>query len=275
MSKLENKYDFAIVIKVNKANPNGDPLTGNMPRIDYDGKGIITDVCLKRKIRDSLLELGQQIFVQSDSRKKDSYNSLLDRLKGEISPELRADKELLTKAACEKWIDVRSFGSLFAFKGGADSPLSIGIQGPVSIQHAESLDTINILSLQITKSVNGESSDKGKSSDTMGMKHIVDHAIYVAYGSINPVIAEKTGFSAEDIEIMKQAILYMFMSDASSARPSGSIEVLKLVWWKHNNKIGVQSSASVHRSLHVNKETGEISVDTLENISYEIIDGKS
>ena len=275
MSKLENKHDFAVVIKVNKANPNGDPLTGNMPRIDYDGKGLITDVCLKRKIRNSLLELGNPIFVQSDTNKTDAYNSLYERLKGEIPPEIRADQERLVKTACEKWIDVRAFGSLFAFKGGTDSPVSIGIQEPVSIQHAESLNTINILSLQITKSVNGESSEKVRASDTMGMKHIVDHAVYVAYGSINPIIAEKTGFQEEDVETIKKAILYMFMSDASSARPSGSIEVRKLIWWKHNNKIGVQSSASVHRSLHIDAETGEVFVDELDHISCEIIDGKS
>ena len=98
----------------------------------------------------------------------------------------------------------------------------------------------------------------------MGMKHIVDHAVYVAYGSINPIIAEKTGFQEEDVETMKKAILYMFMSDASSARPSGSIEVRKLIWWKHNNKIGVQSSASVHRSLHIDAETEAVSYTHLK-----------
>jgi CRISPR-associated protein Csd2 len=103
--------------------------------------------------------------------------------------------------------------------------------------------------VQITKSVSGEGDGSKRGSDTMGMKHRVDHGIYVTYGSMNPQLAERTGFSEEDAEVIKQILPKLFENDASSARPEGSMEVLNVVWWKHNCKAGQHSSAKVHRSL--------------------------
>ena len=150
-------------------------------------------------------------------------------------------------------MDVRSFGQVFAFKG-KDDGVSVGIRGPVSIHPAFSVDPISIDSLQITKSVNSVTGDK-KSSDTMGTRHRVGFAVYTTFGSINCQLAEKTGFTAGDADLLKEALRTLFENDASSARPDGSMEVLRLYWWQHNCKSGQYPSAKVHRLLHVEKKT--------------------
>ena len=183
MSALQNKIDFALVIAVNHANPNGDPLNGNRPRETYDGHGEISDVCLKRKIRNRMMDMGKCVFVQSDDRATDGFHSLKER--AEAVKELKTkDKDEYARIACETWLDVRSFGQVFAFKGGKDDGVSVGVRGPVSIHPAFSADPIEIDSVQITKSVNSEPAAK-KSSDTMGMKHRVNFGLYTTFGSIN------------------------------------------------------------------------------------------
>ena len=281
METLQNKIDFALVIAVNHANPNGDPLNGNRPRETYEGYGEISDVCLKRKIRNRMMDFGASVFVQSDDRCNDGFRSLKDR--ADACPELsdaqkKKDREAYAKAACAKWMDVRSFGQVFAFKDGKEG-VSVGVRGPVSIHPAFSIEPINIESLQITKSVNSITTDK-KSSDTMGTKHRVDFAVYTTFGSINCQLAENTGFTMEDAELIKEALHTLFENDASSARPDGSMEVLRLYWWKHDCKNGQYSSAKVHRLLHVkpknelpkNIQDYEITCGELPGLSVEVYD---
>lgn len=281
MATLQHKIDFAVVFRVINANPNGDPLNGNRPRADYDGHGEITDVCIKRKTRDRLQESGQAIFVQSDDRKVDDAKSLRARAEAALGNKLGSGET--AKLACAKWLDVRAFGQLFAFKADkkgkkkdesdeGDTGVSIGIRGPVSVQSAFSIEPIEITSTQITKSVSGEGDGSKRGSDTMGMKHRVDKGIYVFFGSMNPQLAEKTGFSDADAEAIKQVLPRLFENDASSARPEGSMEVLKVIWWKHNCKAGQYSSAKVHRTLSVQPD-GNIKLDSLDKLVPEIIDG--
>jgi len=283
MSTLQNKIDFAVVLRVTHANPNGDPLNGNRPRADYDGHGEITDVCIKRKLRDRLLESGQSIFVQSDDRKIDDFKSLKARADAALGKKLGSSETV--KLACEQWFDVRAFGQLFAFKsdkkskkeadGESDNGVSIGIRGPVTIQSAFSVEPVDVSSNQITKSVNSEDTKDGKkSADTMGMKHRVDNGVYVFYGSMNPQLAERTGFSDADAETIKQLLPKLLENDESSARPAGSMEVLKVIWWKHNCKSGQHSSAKVHRSLRdMIKPDGSFELAELEGLKPEIIEG--
>ncbi|MDP1558563.1 MAG: type I-C CRISPR-associated protein Cas7/Csd2 [Nitrosomonas sp.] len=283
MSTLQNKIDFAVVLRVTHANPNGDPLNGNRPRADYDGHGEITDVCIKRKLRDRLLESGQSIFVQSDDRKNDDAKSLKARADAVLGKKLGSSETV--KLACEQWFDVRAFGQLFAFKsdkkskketdGESDSGVSIGIRGPVTVQSAFSVEPVDVSSNQITKSVNSEDTKDGKkSADTMGMKHRVDNGVYVFYGSMNPQLAERTGFSDADAETIKQLLPKLLENDESSARPAGSMEVLKVIWWKHNCKSGQHSSAKVHRSLRdMIKPDGSFELAELEGLKPEIIEG--
>lgn len=279
MTTLQHKIDFAFVVRVKHANPNGDPLNGNRPRTDYGGMGEISDVCLKRKLRDRLQEAGQSIFVQSDDRRKDGEPSLRARAESEVHGLGKkgfgkgAKKEETAKAACEKWFDVRAFGQVFAFgRDGDASGVSIPIRGPVTVQSAFSKEPVMVTSTQITKSVSGEGDGSKRGHDTMGMKHRVDNGIYECYGSINPQLAERTGFSDADAEIIKSLLPKLFENDASSARPDGSMEVLKVIWWKHNCKSGQFSSAKVHRSLTVNPD-GTIRLEMLAGLVPEEIPG--
>ena len=282
METLQNKIDFALVIAVHHANPNGDPLNGNRPRETYDGYGEISDVCLKRKIRNRMMDLGAPVFVQSDDRCSDGFRSLKDR--ADANPALAAalkanDRDAYARAACESWLDVRSFGQVFAFKKSKDEGVSVGVRGPVSIHPAFSADPITIDSLQITKSVNSVTGDK-KSSDTMGTKHRVGFAVYTTFGSINCQLAKKTGFTRTDADLLKEALRTLFENDTSSARPDGSIEVLRLYWWQHNCKSGQYASAKVHRLLHVERKTDlprdigdyAITCDSLPGLTAEVYD---
>ncbi|MEG2185404.1 MAG: type I-C CRISPR-associated protein Cas7/Csd2 [Cloacibacillus sp.] len=270
---LSNKIDFAVIFSVKNANPNGDPLNSNRPRISYDGIGEVSDVCLKRKIRDRLLEDGLEIFVQSDDRKIDDATSL--KARADVVLNKKMTKSETEKAVCEKWFDVRAFGQVFAYKGAKndDPGVSIGIRGPVTVQTAFSMSPISITSIQITKSVNGEDTKDGKkASDTMGMKHRVDSGIYVFFGSINPQLAEKTGFSEEDAMKIKEVLPKLFENDASSARPDGTMKVEKVFWWKHTCKSGQYSSARVHGSLKVEPD-GTYAISPLEGLVPEEIPG--
>ena len=120
MSVLTKKIDFLALISVRNANPNGDPLSGNMPRVTYDGLGEISDVCIKRKIRNRFMDMGECVFVQSDDKRVDEFKSLRDRLGAEkemLKVQKAGDKDEFARMACGKWIDVRSFGQVFAFTG--------------------------------------------------------------------------------------------------------------------------------------------------------------
>jgi len=279
---LSHKIDFAVIFSVKNANPNGDPLNGNRPRLTYEGLGEMSDVAIKRKIRNRLMQTGESILIQSDDNKIDDYGSIRARIDG--SGIKTSDKEF-KKLACARWFDVRAFGQVFALKGkGKGDGVSIPVRGPVSIHPAFSLSPVSVSSTQITKSTSSEDSDKGKrGSDTMGMKHRVDRGTYVFYGSINSQLASDetgTGFSDEDSEKLKQSLRTLFENDASSARPEGSMEVLKVIWWQHSCPSGDVSSAKVHRSLQVTPD-GIVNVDPVEfskdekaaKLVPEIIDG--
>ena len=274
---LQNKIDFAVIFTVKNANPNGDPLGGNRPRTTCDGLGEVSDVCLKRKIRNRIQEMGHEIFVQSDENNMDGKKSLSDRFNSflsSFSKDEQKSKDVVGAKVCEKWIDVRSFGQVFAFKKGDDvDEVSLGIRGPVTIQSAFSKEPVTIESIQITKSVNSETTKDGKkSSDTMGMKHRVNKAVYVTYGSISPQLAEKTGFSDEDAGKIKEALVTLFEGDESSARPSGSMNVQKVVWFKHGSRAGQYSSAKVHNSVQVDND-GNVEITPLDGLTPEIIEG--
>lgn len=280
MSILNHKIDFVALVAVSMANSNGDPLNGNRPRTDYNGLGEISDVCVKRKIRNRMQDMQQRIFVQSDERCDDGYGSLSERAAATLGNIKKKDE--YAQKACETWLDVRAFGQVFAFKSNEKSGVSVGVRGPVSIHQAVSVDPVDVVSMQITKSVNGEPGEK-KSSDTMGTKHFVRFGLYKLKGSINVQLAEKTGFTEEDALVVKECLRTLFCNDASSARPEGSMEVVKLYWFDHNCKDGQYSSARVHRAVQASLREGiavpasvddyVITLEPLEGLVPEIIDG--
>lgn len=273
MSELKGKIDFLLLVTASDANPNGDPLNGNRPRENMEGYGEISDVCIKRKIRNRWQDMGQRIFVQSDDRKDDGYGSLKERaescaeLQAEIKKGKKADRDLCAQIACREWMDVRSFGQVFAFKG---VEVSLGIRGPVSIHQSVSASPIDTISMQITKSVNSEAKEGGgKASDTMGTKHRVSFGLYTVRGSVNVQLAEKTGFSQEDADLLKEALKTLFENDASSARPEGSMEVCRLYWWQHEEKTPLVSTAKIHRSVKLQAKTEQPKAFSDYDITYE------
>ncbi len=246
---LEQKIDFMVTIEVREANANGDPLSGNMPRTNANNQGIISDVAIKRKIRNRMQDMGHTIFVQANDRIEDEFKSLEKRFSNHFTAKT-PDSEI-EELSNKLWLDVRSFGQVFTYL-----KKSIGVRGPVSISMAKSLEPIVISSLQITRSTNGmeAKNESGRSSDTMGTKHFVDYGVYVVKGSINAYFAEKTGFTAEDAEVLKETLITLFENDASSARPEGSMRVREVFWFTHSNKLGNVSSARIFDLLEFDKK---------------------
>lgn len=263
---LSKKVDFIVYFTVENANPNGDPLSGNMPRQDNELKGIVSDVCIKRKIRNRMQDMGHNIFVQADERMKDGFKSLEARFESRFAK--TDDDDSVYGAMCSEYLDVRSFGQVITFQNR-----SIGIRGAVSITMAKSINPVNISSMQITRSTDGMKAAAGKqrSSDTMGMKHYVDFGLYRFSGSINPFFAEKTGFSKEDAGILKEALQSLFVNDASSARPDGSMEVLRIYWIEHPGKLGVMSSARLRSLFSVRLKDKNSSGGSLEDYEFAVL----
>lgn len=256
MSEMKGRIDFEVLVRVENANPNGDPLEGNRCRTRTDGRGEITDVCIKRKIRNRFQDMGEKIFVQADGRSDDGFRSLKER--ADNCEELKAlmkgkgtDAGAYAKVACAKWLDVRAFGQVFAFKG---SNVSVGVRGPVTVQTATSVSTVEVDSKQITRCTNAESVE-GIASDRMGTKHSIPFGLYVVRGSVCPYLAEKTGFSQEDAEVLKEALKTMFVGDSSAARPAGSMTVKKVYWWEHKSKLPDVDPESVFDSVRIQPKT--------------------
>lgn len=287
MGVLQNKIDFSLIITAKNANPNGDPLSGNRPRENFEGFGEISDVCIKRKIRNRLQDMGEEIFVQSNDNRADTCGSMKERAeKNENLKSLgkKPDSKAYAEIACSEWIDVRSFGQVFGFKDDDSKGQSISVRGPVSIQIGKSISPVEIDTFKIAPSANNKKNYdiEGKDKNTLGDKHFVRFGLYRINGSINCQLAEKTGFTEEDAEKIKEALITLFENDSSSARPEGSMEVCRLYWWKHDSKTPKYSSAKIHRLLTVRQKDEnarpasiddyEIVLNELEGAVPEVID---
>lgn len=198
---LKNKIDFVAFISVRGANPNGDPNNENLPRTDDEMYGEMSSGCIHRKIRNRMQDMGHKIYVQSEERTDDGYVCLSDRAKALFSEPNNIDK--CREEACEKWLDVRAFGQVFALPKGN---VSFGVRGPVTTHEAYSIDPVVIDTYGITKSVNAlpPKNEASMSSDRMGSKSCVKYGLYVLKGAINVQMARKTGFTEDDAEIVKK-----------------------------------------------------------------------
>lgn len=255
---LQNKIQGSLLVTVAHSNPNGDPLNGNRPRQNAAGYGYITAECIKRKVRNRLQGAGLPIYVQSEGRTDDGCRTLKERLAASGIMAARSNDEK-AELACGKWLDVRAFGQVFAFKGDRDdaSGDSIGIRGPVSVQDAYSIDPVEVESIQITKSCSSDLKEgEQRSSDTMGMKHQVKFGLYRVNFTMNPQLADRTGFSGEDAETVIEAFRTIFENDESSARPAGTMSVAKFVVWDHGCRTGRSSTGKVFDSLKVKLKDG-------------------
>lgn len=279
---LTNKIDFIVTFDIDYANPNGDPIADNMPRTTFDGYGLVSDVALKRKLRNRLQDMfaddndneNYQIFVQSTDRANDGFQSLETRFSQTFDKNTLKSLTLpeLNEKINQQWLDVRSFGQVFTNKvttSDAKNTLPQSVRGAVSISPATSTEPIEITSMQITTSTNREEKGGQKDSSTMGMKQFIEHATYVFQGSISPTIAEKTGFSEDDAELIKQALVTLFENDQSAARPSGSMTVRNVYWFEHNNKIGNVSTSRIRHLLSYNSNTEEFELNKNKLKVYE------
>ncbi len=285
METLNKKIDFTLIFEVKNANPNGDPLNGNRPRMNIEDLGEVSDVCLKRKIRNRLQQEGNKIFIQSQDATDDDYASLADRFMAFAKEEnLDVSKktkqlDIIRQKVCANWIDVRTFGQVFAMN--SLNGFSLGVRGCMSIQPAFSVDPVEIESMQITKSVNSDTKEGAKSSDTMGLKHYLNYGLYRTNGSINTHFAEKNGFTEEDALKIKDALKTLFENDVSAARPEGSMRVVKLIWWEHDNYTGQLPSAKLFDSVKIKRKDGveiahslddyEITIEPNDLVKYEMV----
>lgn len=249
MTKLTNSKHITVVIGVKRANPNGDPDAENMPRQDSNGKGIISSVCLKRKIRNQLQDRMENVLYYNASHSGESEKNIKDILLSNptVMQSFEENTESIEKkrVIASEFTDVRMFGATLAFKEiTPKKSLSLGINGVVSVQQAESVEQIMVDSMRITKSLNSEfvekksknksdtnpeSTESGKGSDTMGMEHLVEFGVYKFNIHISQIMADKFGFSNEDYTLLLDCIKHMFDNDYSEARPAGSMEVLSIV----------------------------------------------
>ena len=262
---IKNRYDFVILFDVENGNPNGDPDAGNMPRVDPEtGYGLVTDVCLKRKIRNYVETLkededGYRIYIKDGVPLNSSDKAAITALG--ISEDLKAakkdDKEIdrkLRDYMCANYYDIRTFGAVMTtFVKGA---LNCGqVRGPVQIGFARSIDPIVPQEVTITRVAITTEADAEKKGTEMGRKHIVPYALYRAEGFVSANLARKTtGFSEDDLALLWQAILNMFENDHSAAR--GKMAVRELIVFKHESELGNAPSYKLFDAVTVSRNDG-------------------
>ena len=261
-SPIKNRYDFVILFDVENGNPNGDPDAGNMPRIDPEtGYGLVTDVCLKRKIRNYVETLkedapGYRIYIkdQVPLQRSDAEALAYLGVSGDLKAAKKDDPSLDVKIRdfmCQNFYDIRTFGAVMTtFVKGA---LNCGqVRGPVQLGFARSIDPILPQEVTITRVAITTEADAEKKGTEMGRKYIVPYALYRAEGFVSANLARKTtGFSEEDLQLLWQAILNMFENDHSAAR--GKMAVRELILFKHDSELGNAPAHKLFDAVHVER----------------------
>jgi len=240
MTAIANRYEFALLFDVQNGNPNGDPDAGNMPRFDPEtGHGLVTDVCLKRKIRNhvALAKEGTEgfnIYVQEkavlNQTNEMAYKAFELKPETKKLPKKIEDAKKVTGWMCKNFFDIRSFGAVMTTEVNCGQ-----VRGPVQLAFAKSVDPIMPQEVSITRMAVTNEKDLEKER-TMGRKHIVPYGLYVAQGFISAPLAAKTGFSDGDLELIWNALINMFEHDRSAAR--GMMSSQKLFVFKHQDKLG-------------------------------------
>lgn len=266
---IKNRYDFTIVFDVENGNPNGDPDAGNMPRIDPEtGNGIVTDVCLKRKIRDYVETLkedesGYKIYIKSgiplNKSDKTAYAYLgIEDDKEKIEKAKKEDPNLgmkIQKFMCQNFFDIRTFGAVMTTFVKAKIPNCGQVRGPVQLSFARSVDPVLPQEISITRCAITTEEDAETKNNTMGNKYIVPYGLYVAEGYVSANLARKaTGFSEDDLKLLWDAILNMFENDHAAAR--GKMAVRKLVVFKHDSELGCCPSYKLFEKISIAKKDG-------------------
>lgn len=260
---LTNRHDFLVLFEVTNGNPNGDPDAGNMPRLDPNtNRGIVSDVCLKRKVRNFFMEFPpeQQGATDEDKQKANGFNILIKQgavIETQQKAGIKAATDSLPKDAsdsqkaeaaknwlCREFFDVRTFGGVLSTGDDVLKGSAFGqVRGPVQFTFGQSYHPITPLEITITRCAVTKETD-AKKERTMGNKHIVPYALYVAKGYVSPAFAEKTGFTKGDLELLFESILNMFEHDRSAAR--GEMVVRGLYDFEH---VGTQPEANAAQNV--------------------------
>ena len=258
MTAIANRYEFVLLFDVENGNPNGDPDAGNMPRFDPEtGHGLVTDVCLKRKIRNHVAlakesAQGFNIYIQEKSVLNQTHEMAYKafELKSEAKklPKAVADAQKITGWMCANFYDIRSFGAVMTTEVNCGQ-----VRGPVQLAFAKSVEPIVSQEISITRMAVTNEKDLEKER-TMGRKHIVPYGLYVAHGFVSAPLAEKTGFNEEDLELLWNALANMFEHDRSAAR--GMMSSQKLFVFKHRDKLGNAPAHKLFNLIDIQRKTG-------------------
>lgn len=254
---MNNRYDFLYFFDCQDANPNGDPDAGNLPRLDVEtGQGLVTDVCIKRKIRNFVAmtanaKSGYRIYFSEgavhNNQHKEAYESIGEKPEKKVKPEI---KDKATAWMCENYFDVRTFGAVMSTEVNCGQ-----VRGPVQVSFARSIDPIVSSEHAITRSSVTNEKDIEKER-TMGRKFTVPYGLYKTQGFVNPFLARQTGFNDDDLELLFHSLENAFQFDQSAARPAGSMNPRKLIVFKHDNELGKAPSHKLFEAVSVNKKDG-------------------
>ncbi|MDD2218913.1 MAG: type I-C CRISPR-associated protein Cas7/Csd2 [Desulfoplanes sp.] len=262
MTALVHRYEFVLLFDVENGNPNGDPDAGNMPRIDPEtGHGLVTDVCLKRKIRNyvALTKEGAEgfnIYIQEKAILNDTneyaYKALDLKPVSKKLPKKIEDAKRVTGWMCSNFYDIRTFGAVMTTEVNCGQ-----VRGPVQLAFARSVEPIVPQEVSITRmavTTRAEAEKQQGDNRTMGRKHIVPYGLYVARGFVSAPLAENTGFSEDDLNLLWDALVNMFEHDRSAAR--GLMSSRKLVVFKHENKLGNAPAHKLFDLVQVKRADG-------------------
>lgn len=269
---IQNRYEFVYFFDVNNGNPNGDPDAGNMPRLDPESsKGLVTDVCLKRKIRNFIElscenEAGYEIYVKEKSvlnlQNKRAYEALGVEPEAKKLPKDEAKAREITAWMCKNFFDVRTFGAVMTTEVNSGQ-----VRGAVQLAFAQSIDPIIPLEISITRMAVTNEKDLEKER-TMGRKYIVPYALYRVHGFVSAKLAEKTGFGDDDLQKLWQALTLMFEHDHSAAR--GEMNARKLIVFKHDDALGNQPAHQLFEHVSVERVNGESGTPAQSFADYQI-----
>lgn len=281
---IKNRYEFTILFDVENGNPNGDPDAGNMPRIDPEtGYGIVTDVCLKRKIRNCIETLcedkeGYKIYIKDGVPLNDSDNTAYIALGTDEKKikELKKDDPEIDKKICQfmckNFFDIRTFGAVMTTF--VKAALNCGqVRGPVQLGFARSIDPIVTQEVTITRVAITTKKDAENKSTEMGRKYIVPYALYRVDGYISANLARKvTGFSEDDLTLLWQSIINMFEYDRSAAR--GNMAVRELIVFKHASELGNAPAYKLFDTVSVKRKDGVVTARSYNDYEVEVAEGK-
>lgn len=251
---MNNRYDFLFLFDCQDANPNGDPDAGNLPRIDAEtGQGLVTDVCLKRKVRNFIqtTQKDQRIYFEEFAVHNQQHEEPYKALDlGDPKKAKRAEKDKAREWMCQNFYDVRTFGAVMSTKINCGQ-----VRGPVQLSFARSIDPVVASEHAITRTSVTDEKDIEKER-TMGRKFTIPYGLYLAKGFVNPFLAEQTGFSDDDLELLFTALENAFQFDQSAARPAGSMSPRGLIVFKHATALGNAPSHKLFDRVNVELKEG-------------------